>query len=162
MQRAWNKYGAEAFEFEVLEIGTVDLDQRELFYINQLNSSLPKFGYNISKETNNARLGHQQSKKSRKKISKKLKGIKRSIETKKKISISKSGSNNPAYGKKQTKELIEKRVKNNRKQVVRNDGKTYYSLQEAAKDIGAQYQGISQSLRKGHRVKGYRFTYGKT
>ena len=70
-------------------------------------------------------------------------------------------SNNPAYGKKQSKDLIEKRIKNNRTKVIRDDGKIYSSLQEAANDIGARYQGVSQSLRKGYRVKGYRFSYEK-
>jgi hypothetical protein len=65
------------------------------------------------------------------------------------------------FGKKQSKVLIEERVKNNRTFIIRDDGKLYYSLQEAAKDIGTQYQGISQSLRKGYKVKGYRFYYGK-
>jgi group I intron endonuclease len=159
MQRAWNKYGADAFAFEVLELGTIELDKREIYYINQYNSSLSKFGYNISKETNNARLGHQQSEKSRKKISKKLKGIKRSNKTIKKMVDCKVGIKNPMYGKKQSQEYIEKRVKRLRKSIIRDDGKIYSSLKEAASDMKVAYQGISASLRKGYRVKGYRFSY---
>lgn len=161
LQRAWDKYGADAFEFEILEVGATDLDKRELYFINLHNSSNPKLGYNISKETNNARLGHQQSKKARKSISKKLKGIKRSEETKKKMSLSKTGNGNAMFGKKQSKEYIEKRIKGQRKQIIRDDGKIYSSLKEAAQDLNIKYQGISASLRLGHKVKGYRFIYGK-
>jgi len=162
MQRAWNKYGEEAFEFEVIEIGSVDLDKRELYFINLYNSSIPKHGYNISKETNNARLGHQQSKKTKKAISKKLKGIKRSDKTIKRMSNCKIGENNPMYGKKHSQEYIEKRVKNNRKQVIRNDGKVYSSLKEAAIDLNASQQSISASVRLGYKVKGWRLNYVKT
>ena len=162
LRRAWDKYSEEDSEFEVIEIGNVDLDKRELHFINLHKSYLPKHGYNISKETNNARLGHQQSKKTRKAISKKLKGIKRSDKTIKRMSESKVGENNPMYGKIHSKEYIEKRVKNNRKQVIRDDGKIYSSLKEAAIDIGALQQSVSASVRLGYKVKGWRFTYVTT
>jgi group I intron endonuclease len=159
LQRAWDKYGSDAFEFEIIEINCENLHDRELHYINYFQSSDPMFGYNISKETNNARLGHQQSDSAKLKISLKLKGIKRSNETKQKISASKTGTGNPMFGKKQNKEHIEKRIKNNKKSVIRDDGKIYVSLKEAALDIEVLPQGISQSLRKGYKVKGYRFYY---
>lgn len=161
MQRAWDKYGQDAFEFEVLEVINVDLDKREIYYINLYKSSLPEFGYNISTETNNARLGHQQSEQTREAISKKLKGIRRSKITIDKMVNSKIGVKNPMYGKKQSLEYIEKRVKGLRKSIIRSDGKIYPSLKEAARDMGVKYQGISASLRLGHTVKGYRFTYDK-
>jgi group I intron endonuclease len=159
LQRAWNKYGADAFEFKVLELGSSELHERELYYINLYKTYSPKFGYNISKETNNARLGHQQSTKTKRKISNKLSGIKRSKETIDKLSMSKLGALNPMYGKKQSKEYIEKRIKNNRKKIIRDDGKVYNSLQEAARDMQVNYQSISASLRKGYKTKGYRFSY---
>ena len=160
LQRAWNKYGKDAFKFEVIELGSVGLDIRELYFINQYQSSNPKMGYNISKETNNARLGHQQSKATKKKISKSLKGKKKPPGFGEHMSKTRSGKNSPTYGTKQSPELIERRVKNNRKKVIRDDGKIYASVNEAAEDIDALYQGVSQSLRKGYKVKGYRFTYG--
>jgi group I intron endonuclease len=161
LQRAWDKYGINAFKFEILEIVSQKLDERELHYINLYKSSDPQFGYNISKETNNARLGHQQSTESKEKISKKLKGIKRSSETIKKISESRLGENNPSFGKKQTKETIAKRIKNNYVPLLREDGKKFSSLKEAARDLNCLPQAISQSLRKGYRAKGYRFFYIK-
>ena len=159
LQRAWEKYGSDAFEFEIIEICRENLHVRELHYINSFKSSDPIFGYNISKETNNARLGHQQSDLTKQRISSKLKGIRRSDETRQRIATSKTGINNPMFGKKQSNEYIEKRTKNNKKPIVRDDGKTYLSIKEAALDIGALEQGVSQSLRKGHKVSGYRFFY---
>ena len=162
LQRAWNKYGSDAFTFDVIELGSVNLDVRELHFIKLHNSSNPKTGYNISKETNNHRLGHQQTGKSKKKISDKLKGTKRSKETIAKMSIAKSGSNSPSYDKKQSPELIAKRIRNNYTPVVRNDGEVYPSMKEAAAALNCPYQGIYQSIKKGHKVKGYRFSYVKT
>lgn len=159
LQRAWDKYGVDTFEFEVIEICSVHLDERELFYINLYQSHDPKFGYNISKETNNARLGHQQSEESRKKISQKLKGIKRSEVTKSKMSSAKSGTKSASFGKKQSLELIERRIKNNRIPIKREDGKEYLSIKDAAVDLNCLQQAVSQSLRKGYKAKGYRFFY---
>ena len=75
------------------------------------------------------------------------------------MSQSKSGSNNSMYGLKQSKDVVENRVKNNRRKIKRCDGKIYFSLREAAEDLDVPYQGISQSLRKGYRVSGWRFYY---
>ncbi len=50
LQRAWNKYGADAFEFMVLEIVTdvALLLEREQYWIDLTQSSNPNFGYNLS------------------------------------------------------------------------------------------------------------------
>lgn len=46
LQRAWNKYGEEAFEFFILEKVDEDLRQIEQNYIDKLNASNSEFGYN--------------------------------------------------------------------------------------------------------------------
>lgn len=47
-QYAWNKHGAEAFEWSLLEkCEKEDLLVREQAWIDQLRASTPKFGYNI-------------------------------------------------------------------------------------------------------------------
>lgn len=136
-----------------------DLHLKELEYINMFKTYDPSFGFNISRETDNARLGHHQSLETRKKISKSLRGIKRSADTISKIRESKLGTNNPMYGVKQSPETIEKRVKSNRKPIMRCDGKIYSSIKEAAEDIKSSQQVVSQALRKGYRAKDYRFFY---
>ena len=77
------------------------------------------------------------------------------------MSRTRSGKNHHSYGTKQSPDVIERRIKNNRKKVVRDDGMTYNSINEAAKDIDAKPQGVSASVRLGYKVKGYRFTYAK-
>lgn len=51
LQAAWNKYGGDAFTFEVLEVVPIktDLVSREQFYLDTLNPTDNKIGYNVSK-----------------------------------------------------------------------------------------------------------------
>jgi group I intron endonuclease len=47
-QRAWNKYGPESFVFSILERCAVENRlEREQFWIDKLNSTNEKFGYNL-------------------------------------------------------------------------------------------------------------------
>lgn len=72
LQRAWSKYGREAFAFDTLEVvaGADDLLKREQFWID-LHLSATRAGYNISPCASNSC------------------GIKRSAETRRRISASK-------------------------------------------------------------------------
>ena len=89
LQASYNKYGPEAFVFEVECIcQKEELDDLEVFIIQQYNSINPKYGYN--KETGG----------SNNKII--------SEETREKYRINNSGSKNPFYGKKHTEEYCEK------------------------------------------------------
>ena len=48
LQNAWNKYGEESFEFNVLEYCDVELlNEREKYWINHFKSTDSKYGYNI-------------------------------------------------------------------------------------------------------------------
>lgn len=63
LQNAWNKYGKDAFEFQVLEYCSVDdLNERELYWINHYKSNTD--GYNIRLDPNSNR-GLQWSEKQR-------------------------------------------------------------------------------------------------
>lgn len=49
LQRAWNKYGPEAFEFAILEeCERSQLADREIFYIAKYNSNDGRCGYNLT------------------------------------------------------------------------------------------------------------------
>ena len=87
LQRAWNKCGENGFIFEIIEeiLDKSSLIDREQCYLDTLN---PK--YNIYK------------------IAGSCLGIKRSEEYKKRMSISTSGEKNGMYGKKHSKETLEK------------------------------------------------------
>lgn len=49
LQRAWNKYGKDAFVFEVIEIckSKEEIDEREIYWINFYRSCEDSFGFNI-------------------------------------------------------------------------------------------------------------------
>lgn len=54
LQRAFDKYGESNFEFSILENCTIkDLDERELFYINELKSYDSNYGYNATEKCTN-------------------------------------------------------------------------------------------------------------
>src|ERR1035437_9586011 len=69
LQRAWNKYGEDAFEFKIIEELQIQQDciPREIANIQLYKSNDPLLGYNISEVKDN-RLGHTQSLETRRKI----------------------------------------------------------------------------------------------
>lgn len=86
LQASWNKYGSDAFVFEILEKVPIELlDEREEYYILNLKDNNNQFGYNkrIECKTNKgikvsdgtkekmrlSHLGHKRSKKAQEKIS---------------------------------------------------------------------------------------------
>lgn len=83
LQNAWNKYGADAFLFEILcECLESELDEKEIYYINLFDSTNRERGYNLDNG------------------GKRQKTI--SEETRQKMSLAKKGKylgkNNPMYG----------------------------------------------------------------
>ena len=83
LQNSFNKYGENNFEFSILEIidNEDELISREQYWIDSLNSINPTIGYNMMPNAG------------------RNSGIKRTEETKKKLSESKMGSKNPMYHK---------------------------------------------------------------
>lgn len=61
LQREWNKYGQDSFDFYVLEICDIShLDKCEIYYINAFNCMNNKCGYNIESGGNaNKRLAEE-------------------------------------------------------------------------------------------------------
>lgn len=48
LQSAWNKYGADVFDFQVIEYCTIEeLDEKERYYIYKYQANNKDFGYNI-------------------------------------------------------------------------------------------------------------------
>lgn len=88
LQHAWNKYGADAFEFTILEIinDKTKLIEREQVWIEWLECCNEKIGYNLCKISNNS-FGLKRSEEVKKNISNSLKGHKLSEETKRKIAL---------------------------------------------------------------------------
>jgi len=83
LQNAWNKYGFDSFVFELLETTESDKDsivEREQYYLDTLQP-FGDHGYNICE------------------VAYSCLGIKRSDETKQRLSEAKLGNKNPNYGK---------------------------------------------------------------
>ncbi len=136
LQRAWNKYGEQAFIFEVLEqVLTISLTAREQYWLNKLKPFGHK-GFNIAREAGST-LGYKDSperiEQKRQSMLGNTHGLgknlgnkndlghshKQSLETREKIRQAKRGHNNSPdhnekvrqanLGKKQSLETIEKR-----------------------------------------------------
>jgi group I intron endonuclease len=109
LQNAFNTYGEEAFEHTTLELTPIEnLNERELYWINRLNSQTPACGFNLKgggdsihtcscatrakmSEIRLGRPGKQMSAETRAKISKARQGQKASLETRKKLSQAQRG-----------------------------------------------------------------------
>ena len=70
LQSAWDKYGVESFKFEILEelTGKIKILEREQYYIDSLDATNPKIGYNKAK-TAGSILGFKHSDESKIKMS---------------------------------------------------------------------------------------------
>jgi group I intron endonuclease len=133
MQRTFNKYGIEKFEFKILEICDINnVDEKEVYWIKFYKSTEKKYGFNsesggnknkkLSEETKNKisfknKKHYEKNKKilnseeSIKKRSISNKGKKRSIEFCEKMSClakERKGEKNSFYGKTHTKETKNK------------------------------------------------------
>lgn len=115
INRAREKYGIEAFGFEILkECNDDELDYWEKYYIKELNTKVP-YGYNLT-DGGEGRCGYSfpHTAETKIKISKGNKGKKRSEEARKNISEGKKGEKNPNYGKhlsEKCKNKLSKRMK---------------------------------------------------
>lgn len=111
LQKAWNKYGQDNFNFYVLEYCEIEsLDEKEKYYIDLYNVINRKYGYN--NKTGGQNGGSRYSEESRIKMSEVQKKI---CEDKERIAVlrenslktwaddeykkSRSGENHPMYGK---------------------------------------------------------------
>jgi group I intron endonuclease len=128
LQNAWNKYGEDSFEFQILEITTEQLLlEKEQYYLDKFAAHVSRGGYNMC-EFAGRPLGRLITSETRKKISESLRGRyggeknpfygkKHSAETLQKIkenSADMSGEKNPFYGKKhseKTKKLLGQKSK---------------------------------------------------
>ena len=178
---AWKKYGADAFEWVILEECDIEkLDDREIFWIAQKDSF--NNGYNLTAGGKSLR-NRKHTEEEKRKIGDGNRGKVRTLETKQKLSKAHKG-------KKQSPELIKKRAKAcmgrvggmtgkhhseeaKRKISLHNNSptvsviclqnnKVYKSLTEASKELNVSSPNIVKVC-KGQRphTKGYVFRYLK-
>lgn len=98
LQKAWNKYGAENFEFSILELcDECELNNSENIYIELYDTTNREFGYNLQ---SGGCINYRLSDETKQKISEALIG-------------KMAGENNPIYGKPRSAETKEKISKAN-------------------------------------------------
>lgn len=168
LQRAFNKYKEQAFEFELIEKCNTQKDKLIQLEQKYMDNIKPK--YNICPIAGSS-LGVKHSKEFGQKITlrqlgrpSKLKGTTKSNEFKQKISLATRGKKNPFYGKKHSIE-VKKIIKQKRKlQIMKNlksviryeieDGKIteYKSLTQAALDLNLKTSSNLSGSCKGKRT----------
>ena len=118
LQRAYNKYGSDNFEFVVVEqVDKIsDLIQREQYYMDILEPEYninPKadrseFSEETRKKISESHKGKEMSREARRRMSESHKGKEMPKETREKIGKSISGMNNPFYGQHHSKKAKQK------------------------------------------------------
>ena len=98
LQKSWNKYGSDNFNFSIIELCDVNqLDERERYYILLYNTIDRNCGYNLELSDGVNRMISEETREKLKKANKR-----------RKIFPDMSGENNPMYGKHHSKETREK------------------------------------------------------
>lgn len=147
LQNAYNKYGRESFEFEVIETLEItdsikeDLLAREQFWIDNLK---PEYNVLLVAGSN---LGYHHTDETKQKISNSTKGVKKSKEHAKHI---KEGQQGRIFTEKH-KEKLSKAAKNRKgmshHSIISIDGVIYNSLKEASEKTGIKYNTIQGRLK---------------
>ena len=174
LQYAWNKYGEDNFEFNVIQECNIDeLDSKEMYYIKKYKTFTD--GYNLDQGGAGIR-GYKHTEESKKKMSENSKGKfcgedsphwgkPKSEETKKKISEARKGKglskgeNNPMYGKTHSREARKKISDANKgrcgenspvakKVKCLNTGQVFVSATQAAEYFGfKRYESVARVCR---------------
>ena len=168
-RNAIDKYGWDNFRHDIIKdnLTKEEAADLEIYYISFYNSNDRRFGYNMSSGGENGG-GHPQSEETRRNISKNngsRKGIKRTEESKRKMSEAKKGEKHPNYGKHlsdETKEKLSKAHRRNRNKIVYcvELDCTFNSLDEASKEIQCSKAAIVHCCKgKTKTCKGYHLEY---
>lgn len=108
LQNAWQLYGAESFDFVVVELSSkAELCGKEQYWMDLLDASNQSLGFNISK-TARSLLGYRHSEETKAKISRANRGLKRSLEFCEQMSELNRGEKHRQWGKPLSDEHKEK------------------------------------------------------
>nr|UVX74785.1 MAG: GIY-YIG catalytic domain protein [Bacteriophage sp.] len=160
LQNAYNKYGREAFDFEILE--TVDIDdnikdkllKREQFWIDNLK---PEYNVLLVAGSN---LGYHHTEETKKKISESTTGVKKSDEHAKHIREGQSGRVLTEEHKAKLSEAAKHRKSPSNHAIISIDGVIYNSLKEASEATGVKYNTIQKRLKNPNFSNYYYVKFG--
>lgn len=147
LQNAYNKYGREAFEFEVLEIIDIDdsikenLLMREQFWIDNL-----KPAYNILPVAG-SNLGYHHTEETKQKISNSTKGVKKSESHVKHIREGQKGRVLSEEHKAKLSQAAKHRKSQSHHSIINIDGVVYNSIKEASEKTKVKYNTIQKRLK---------------
>lgn len=160
LQNAYNKYGREAFDFEILE--TIDIDdnikdkllKREQFWIDNLK---PEYNVLLVAGSN---LGYHHTEETKKKISESTTGVKKSEEHAKHIREGQSGRVLTEEHKAKLSEAARHRKSPSNHAIISIDGVIYNSLKEASEATGVKYNTIQKRLKNPNFSNYYYVKFG--
>lgn len=160
LQNAYNKYGREAFDFEILE--TIDIDdnikdkllKREQFWIDNLK---PEYNILLVAGSN---LGYRHTEETKKKISESTTGVKKSEEHAKHIREGQSGRVLTEEHKAKLSEAARHRKSPSNHAIISIDGVIYNSLKEASEATGVKYNTIQKRLKNPNFSNYYYVKFG--
>lgn len=160
LQNAYNKYGVNAFEFEILETILIDdnikktLLSREQFWIDNLKPE-----YNILPVAGSS-LGYRHTEETKKKISQSTTGVKKSEEHAKHIREGQSGRVLTEEHKAKLPEAAKHRKFPSNHAIISIDGVIYNSLKEASEATGVKYNTIQKRLKNPNFSNYYYVKFG--
>lgn len=160
LQNAYNKYGREAFDFEILE--TIDIDdnikdkllKREQFWIDNLK---PEYNILLVAGSN---LGYHHTDETKRKISESTTGVKKSEEHAKHIREGQSGRVLTEEHKAKLSEAAKHRKSPSNHAIISIDGVIYNSLKEASEATGIKYNTIQKRLKNPNFSNYYYVKFG--
>ena len=168
LQNAWNKYGEENFEFEILELCSAEKClEREQYWLDKKQCYDKEIGYNLCKITGNT-LGKKHSEEAKLKMSKNRIGkYPYSPELKLFHSKRMSGVNHGGYGKHHSEETrkrmgLKNKIKVNQLSLEGHLINQWDSITEAGKILSIDPSGIIRCCKGNAKTaKNYKWEYGE-
>jgi group I intron endonuclease len=173
LQRAWNKYGQDNFEFLILKI----TDKQSKLADEQVYIDEYKPAYNVSRSSTAPMAGRKHKEETKSKMSswKRPKGLdhhltgkKQSEDHKQKLAISKRGSKRSAETRKKMSDTakllnrykdLQESIENNKTPVMDNQGNKFPSAKDAAAYHGVSQQTICDILKGRHYMTRKKVTF---
>ena len=164
LQRAWNKYGEDNFQFNILTTcGFERLNELEIYFVELFHTSNRNYGYNMTNGGDGC-IGYKHTEKTKRYISEIQKGKKYSEEHK--VLLKEIWKNKIESGYQPVTSHLMEYNKNMEKRINCYDAKNgkficvFQSIHEASRNLNIEATNICKVLLGKHRrCKNYYFTY---